>query len=88
MESKTNRSVLALPTVLAVPLQLSTISVLLPGLKLAKQRTPTVPVPKSMCAPLVVSVSAPTPLELVLPSLKFPFANVPPARATEALSLI
>src|SRR5438874_2237012 len=74
--------------VFAVPVQLSIISVLPPGLKLAKLSVPTVPVPKSICDPLAVKVRAPTPTAAVLPSLKFPFANVPPAKVIDALLLI
>ena len=74
--------------VFAMPVQLSIGSVFAPGLKLAKVSVPTEPVPKSRCDPVAVSVRDPTPAVLVLPSLKFPFANVPPAKVMVALLLI
>ena len=55
-----SRSVDELPTVFAVPLQLSMIRVKLPGVNESKVRTPTVPVPKSIFEPDAVSVSAPS----------------------------
>ena len=79
---------LELPTVLAVPVQLSMVIVWALGVKLAKQSTPTVPVPKSRCDVLVVNVSAPMPTALALPSLKFPFAKVPPDKVMVALLLM
>ena len=66
---------------------MSIVSVNVLALMLAKVRTPTVPVPKSICE-LAVNVSAPTPTELVVPSLKSPLANVPPPNDIVALLLI
>ena len=59
-----------------------------PGVKLAKVSTPTVPVPKLMCDPVAVNVSAPMPTALAVPSAKFPLENVPPANVMVALLLI
>ena len=64
------------------------LRIFVPGVKLAKVRMPTVPAPKSMCDTLAVKVSAPKPMELALPSAKFPFAKVPPARFMVAPLLI
>lgn len=46
------------------------------------------PVPKPKCELVALKVSAPAPAVLVLPSMKSPFANVPPASVIKALSVI